>query len=231
MIFRTLREKLKSRPDPFAIQRKLLDEDVFPTIFDCGANVGQSAKRYRKAFPNARIYSFEPDPKCLQKIKKRTVKDSEIIPVPLALADTPGTREFHINKVTATNSFYPPVEKWRLWAPEGALELKESIEVEVSTIDHFCHNRAIRHISILKLDTQGAECAILQGAKEMLTEKKVGMIYCEVVFIPIYQNQVLAHEIIKELNRLDYQLYDLFDPVYAANGQLLRADTLFLLQK
>ena len=32
----------------------------FDVLFDVGANVGQSAIAYRKAFPNAAIYGFEP---------------------------------------------------------------------------------------------------------------------------------------------------------------------------
>jgi hypothetical protein len=30
------------------------------TIFDVGANVGQSALKFQEAFPRARIHSFEP---------------------------------------------------------------------------------------------------------------------------------------------------------------------------
>src|SRR5207244_368202 len=32
------------------------------TIFDIGGNVGQSAVRFAKAFPNAQVHTFEPVP-------------------------------------------------------------------------------------------------------------------------------------------------------------------------
>src|SRR5438105_2732424 len=34
-----------------------------PLILDCGANIGLSTLYFKRAFPNARIIAFEPDPR------------------------------------------------------------------------------------------------------------------------------------------------------------------------
>jgi hypothetical protein len=40
--------------------REALPGESFDMIFDVGANVGQSTRRYLREFPNAHIVSFEP---------------------------------------------------------------------------------------------------------------------------------------------------------------------------
>jgi tRNA1(Val) A37 N6-methylase TrmN6 len=40
--------------------KRILDGNQLQTVFDVGANVGQTALYFNKHFPNANIYSFEP---------------------------------------------------------------------------------------------------------------------------------------------------------------------------
>jgi FkbM family methyltransferase len=56
------------------------------TIFDVGANIGQTAKTYRRLFPSAEIWSFEPFPASYESLC-RSLSGPGFHPVPLALSD------------------------------------------------------------------------------------------------------------------------------------------------
>jgi hypothetical protein len=48
--------------DSFRAQQLLLRHQTPQTIFDVGANKGQTALTYARLFPAARLYCFEPFP-------------------------------------------------------------------------------------------------------------------------------------------------------------------------
>jgi hypothetical protein len=49
------------------------------TIFDIGANIGQSIKRFRRKFNKSKIYSFEPNPEIFKNLVEIQKKDSNLI--------------------------------------------------------------------------------------------------------------------------------------------------------
>jgi hypothetical protein len=56
-------------------------------IFDIGANVGQTAMRYRAIFPNARIFSFEPVPETYKKLQTSFAGDKLVETIQVAVSD------------------------------------------------------------------------------------------------------------------------------------------------
>ena len=63
------------------------------------------------------------------------------------------------------------------------------------SLDSFCKNEQIERIDLLKMDVQGGELGILKGANQLLAQQKIDVIYSEVFFVPMYQNQPLFGEI------------------------------------
>jgi hypothetical protein len=55
-----IRRLSPSSPDAFSEQKRLLDASSPAVIFDVGAHHGETALAYRKLFPTAIIYCFEP---------------------------------------------------------------------------------------------------------------------------------------------------------------------------
>ena len=146
----------------------------------------------------------------------------------MAFAEEVGTRDFFTNPAhSGTNSLLArPKDKRRYYAPNA--ELHEIIKVQVDTLDRFCRNHAIPKLNILKLDIQGGELLALQGAVELLARNAIDIIYIEVEFVPHYENQPLFHQIVGFLSGYGYSLYNLYDLVYARNGQLRFGDAIFL---
>jgi len=56
---------------------------------------------------------------------------------------------------------------------------KEIIYVDGITIDYFCKERKIKHIDYLKIDVEGAEFRVIDGAKEMMEKQTIDYIQFE----------------------------------------------------
>ena len=52
----------------------------------------------------------------------------------------------------------------------------ETFDVKTNTIDNYCREKAVKFIDILKIDTEGSEIEVLQGAKNMLDKTSIVLI-------------------------------------------------------
>ena len=102
----------------------------------------------------------------------------------------------------------------------------KKIDVDTISIDSFCLTNGIEQIDVLKMDIQGGELDALKGAKQMLANGKVGLIYSETYFLEQYVNQPLFHEIATFLHQYGYYLQDVYNPIYG-NGNIAWADVIF----
>ncbi len=65
----------------------LLDFDIH-TVLDIGANIGQSARSFRKLFPEAMIYCFEPLPLVFSQLNDWTQsQNSKVVAFEVALGE------------------------------------------------------------------------------------------------------------------------------------------------
>jgi FkbM family methyltransferase len=150
------------------------------TIFDVGANIGDTVNQFHSSFPDARIHAFEPSPATYERLM---VNRSQIPGITLnntGLGATDGERAFHESRVPEMSSFLEPDKD--CWA-----ELSEDSIVRLATIDSYCASRNISRIDILKSDTQGYEMEVLRGAERMLTSGSVYLIYMEIIFSEMYK--------------------------------------------
>ncbi len=110
---------------------------------------------------------------------------------------------------------------------EGLLDTKSQIEVNTTAIDAFCTESGISHIDILKMDVQGAEYSVLEGARDLLANQGISLIYMELMLCPTYQGQRKFHEYLSFLDSFGYDLLDLVNQSRRHN-QLIVADAVFL---
>ena len=54
------------------------------------------------------------------------------------------------------------------------------INVQTQTLDNFCLSEKIENIDVLKIDTEGNDLNVLKGAKKLLSENKIKVIYTEI---------------------------------------------------
>lgn len=210
---------------PFYYQRKLA-RDGQPIIFDVGAFDGRSIVEYRKTFPSSIIYSFEPTPDSFRKLKKRHEHSADVHLFNLALSKADGIIDFFINDSDLTNSTLKVSDKGLDVFPQT--RNVQEIKVETRTLDSFCAEANISHVSILKLDVQGGELDVLHGAVGLLGKQAISQIYLEVEFFEVYKQQPLFHDVAKFLADFGYHLFSLYNLSHGRDGRLLYGDAIFI---
>jgi FkbM family methyltransferase len=188
------------------------------TVFDVGANVGQSAKTYRRLYPQAEIWSFEPFPVTYQQLR-RSLDDERFHPTALALSDCVSKAELNIGAVSITNSLL------RRESDTG-----KAIEVQTDTIDHFCRAHDISNIDILKVDVEGAEDRVFRGARGMFSRRAIRSIFVEVYFHPVYEGMSTFWDLHGQLNSFGFGLCGLYSLNSAHDGLLSFGNALYLLR-
>lgn len=225
-IYRSGNPALPSKLDPY-LQMCNLTSNPNPVIFDVGANVGQTAIKLRTLFPNSSIYCFEPFPTSYAQLCAEVSRDPSIHCFQLALSEKTGSAHMTVNESHQTNSLLASdARAASYWGP-NLLDTSNQIEVETETLESFCAQNNINHINILKLDAQGAEYAILKGGQNLFEEKRVDILYMEMIMAPTYVGQRQLHEYLSLLADWGYELFDLYNP-YRAYGRLIQADSILV---
>ena len=210
----------------FSVQARLLKASE-PVIFDIGAHVGGIAKIYRQRFPLASIYCFEPFPKSFQLLSKTVENDPRTSCYQTAVSEKKGTATLNANLSSATNSLLATDGRGASFWGEGLLDTTSQLKVSTTTVDVFCLEAGISHIDILKMDVQGAEFSVLEGAKDMLKSQRISIIYTELIMCPTYKGQHKLHEYLSFLGSFGYEFFDFYNPV-RRYSQLIQADVVFV---
>jgi hypothetical protein len=137
--------------------------------------------------------------------------------VELALSDRIATTELNIGAETITNSFL------RRQSDTG-----ETIEVQTDTIDHFCWERGISTIDILKVDVEGAEERVFKGGREMFSRGAVKSVFVEVYFRPVYERMPLFWDLDTQLKRFGFGLCGLYSLSSSGDGFLNFGNALYM---
>jgi FkbM family methyltransferase len=211
--------------DAFIEQQRLLGKDSRIVVFDVGAYDGCTANRYKKYFPNAVVYSFEPFRNSFQMLAENAKKNSYINAVNAAVSDKVGTSKFFVNSFDKTNSLLSS-EITDSYLDELTKSVDE-VEVNTITIDHFCNENKIDFIDVLKIDVQGNGLPVLKGAEKMFADKKIKMVYIEIEFIQIYKGQSLMFELTEYLDKFNYKLFGLYNLSHQKSGQLAWGDAIY----
>lgn len=141
-------------------------------IFDVGANRGQYLQLALQR--PAVVHAFEPNSVAFTELAKRFGERSEVRLSKLALGSEQGERTLHYDvPASELSSLYP-----RQIEHHGH-HWTQTETVQVDTLDHYCGTHAIDHIDLLKLDVEGHELAVLQGAGRLFQGKQIAMVSFE----------------------------------------------------
>lgn len=173
------------------------------TIFDVGANVGQTADFAADFFPGAEIHSFEPVHATSVLLRKRMRGRPNVHVHQLALSNTTGSADIQLQPDSVFNSLRFP-----------AIENSTAHErVEVTTVDAFCATQGIAHIDILKTDAQGFDVEVLQGAAALTAKHAICFVYTEVSFDDADPNSTPFRAIHQQLQAGGFQLAGFYEQV------------------
>ena len=206
---------------------KILVKNKEPIIFNVGAHNGESIKRYRNIFKNAKFHSFEPQKKNFFKLKK--YENNKIKINNFALGAQNKILKFNINDDDSTSSFLKPFHSEKLINKKLKLNKIENIKIE--TLDRYVEKHRINTIDILKIDVQGFERDVLLGAKKTL-KNIVKIVELEIIFIDYYQKKSSFYELENILYPMGFELFTVSSPVLKDKDyQLKWLDAIYISKK
>ena len=170
-------------------------------LIDVGANKGQFSLATFSLDPDIEIDCFEPFPASAVRLERWAKATSPHIRVHrVALAAEKGSAEFHVTTREDSSSLFRPASGQE----ELGIRVKDIILVATERLDSQLEAAAILRPSMLKIDVQGGELGVLQGASKLIDV--IDHIYLEVSFVELYENQPLFAETDAFLRSCGYRL-------------------------
>jgi FkbM family methyltransferase len=189
-------------------------------IFDVGANVGQTIGYFRHSFEKPIIHSFEPNRTAFSELQDRCSGIEGVYLNNFALGAEVGRLELLENAYSELSSFLEP-------GVDGGGTVTRHSPITVETIDNYCIKNRISCIDILKSDTQGFDLEVLKGAKRLLMNHRIHLVYMEITFSEMYKNSPKLDEIYAFLTNHGFVLVT-FYKFYYQNGRAGWTDALFI---
>ncbi len=151
------------------------------SFIDIGANTGYYSLMAAAVNPRSKIYSFEPAQGPLRYLTKNVFINNfqnQVSVHPIALSSQSGEVMFYEVK----NKKYTYLS--HNLGGVGSLNKDSSkiaYSVNTETLDQFISKKPISHVDLIKIDTEGTENLILEGAEESITKYRP-IIICETLF-------------------------------------------------
>jgi len=210
-----------------AQRARLLQRFEITTVLDIGANEGQFALEFREHVKyRGKITSFEPVSEAFAKLQARAAADPLWKCRQEAISDVSGKDFINVS----ANSFSSSL----LEASEASLAIEPSIgvakreEIIVHRLDDIFDEVCPPGEKVyLKIDTQGLELKILQGAAKVL--ERISILQIEVSFYPVYVGEMLAHDMLAYLYGFGFKVITI-EPAWEdpKTGELLQADVILI---
>ncbi len=218
--------RYKKEKDPKFIYNRMLNKFNIKTIFDIGANEGNYGLYLRDIGFKGNIISFEPLSSAYIKLIKTSKKDINWQVAPrMAIGNEDGVTNINISENSESSSILNILDS-HVTADNNSMFIGRE-EVTIHKFDTIFHELNTNQLNyFLKIDTQGFEDRVLDGASEIL--KNIIGIQVELSFVQLYSGQILYNEMVDKLNKLGYNLWAYY-PVFinSETGKLLQVDAIF----
>jgi FkbM family methyltransferase len=196
-------------------------------ILDVGANTGQFSLEMRKKGYNGKIVSFEPLISVRKKLIEHASKDANwLVHEQAALGGHNGFVDINISKNSVSSSILPMLSSH--FDAENNSFYVDSQRTSIITLDSVANDYLNKSSNcFIKIDTQGYEWQVLDGAANTL--KKSKGVLCELSLIPLYEGQHLWKKMIERLEKDGFILWS-FQKAFTdkRDGRTLQIDAVFL---
>lgn len=177
-------------------------------IVDVGANTGQSAIRFRAAFPSARIISLEPISATFEELRRRTA-GLDVECHRLALGPTKSREIMYLTPYSLTNSLIRPKNE----------DIHGTEVVDVETFDNFIDEQKIDLVDLLKIDAEGFDLQVINGAKRAMSDGKIRFIMAEVGLNSAEDRHPLFDEVRGVLSSYGFRVFGLYSQTLEWSGK------------
>ena len=210
---------------PLRRRMRLVADRKISLLLDVGANSGQYAREMRQQGYAGRIVSFEPLQAACDGLRAQARRDGAWACEQIALGDAPAFTTLHVAGNSWSSSLLPMLEAHSLAAPESRYLGSETIRVR--TLDEVLPEVAPDDERIfLKVDTQGYEMRVLQGAEASLP--RIELVQLECSLRHLYDGDALLCDLIAWLAARSFSPVSI-EPGFVdpRTGHQLQADLVF----
>ena len=196
-------------------------------VFDVGANTGQTGEELFGSRFAGRVVSFEPLAAAHAELTRKAALHPRWAAHPrAAVGAAPGEVTIHVAANSVSSSVLPMLQS-HLDAAAGSQTVGSEAVSVIRLDDVAAGYLQGSNAAMLKIDTQGFEWEVLDGA--MQTLGKLAAVQLELSLVPLYGGQRLWRDYVDRMERLDFQLYFAY-PAFADThtGQTLQWDGMFV---
>lgn len=213
-VFRAICELGSFEPDVVDWLTRLARPET--TVFDVGANIGLMAIPVLRSCPGCRVASFEPSPSSLPYLR-RTAGGSEFgerwLVMGKALSHTAGERDFTVGS--------PEDALYEGFKSAARIPGARTVRIPVSTLDAEWTALGRPPVSVVKIDVEGAEGEVLEGAAELLAQARPALL------LEWYEPYLAAYgtdsaSLLTLASTLDYQAFTVPAGVHVGDPLTLR---------
>jgi FkbM family methyltransferase len=196
-------------------------------VFDIGANTGQFAQKLRAVGYHGKIVSFDPLSHAHDLLTEAASRDPAWIVHPrTAVGDQDGEVNVNIAGNSVSSSILPMLDAHYEAAAGSAYVASERTPlVRLDSVAERYLSSDSR--SFIKIDTQGFEWQVLDGAPETL--QRAHGVLLEMSLVSLYEGQRLWRDLIERMETTGFTLWAIqtgfVDP---RNGRTLQVDGIFL---
>ncbi len=193
------------------------------TVLDVGAHIGYfTLVAARHVGPTGRVWSFEPDPANRASLERNVDVNGmadRVTIVPLAAAAAVGESAlYRVSGDTGSSTLYPS---------GGACG--EPIAVRTTSLDAWAHANGWPSVDLVKIDTEGAEGAVVAGMAELLARNPNAAVVLEYQADTLEAAGVDPTDLLRQLLAVGSGHVELLDP--RGNRRIGRSETSWLVRR
>ena len=193
-----------------------------PTILDVGANVGLFSLAYASIFKGAKIHCFEPVPFIYNFLKQNLESNpnlsGSIHPHSFGMSNCEERKQLSI-PAAQQHDRYSDQSDIRLYSVLGQGE--EKFDAQFITLDQWANDYQIRSLDFIKIDVEGYEYSVLQGAMDTLRSFRPILMF-ELNHLTLTLSKRTADEYLQLAKDLDYNVFGL---EYGFKSELLKINS------
>lgn len=205
---------------------KILSHFKIDTILDVGANEGQYALAMRKLGYSGKIVSFEPLAMVYNRLSANANAGNNWEAINMALGDKDGEEYINVSRNTVSSSMLEMHPEHLKQEADSVYITKEKITIR--KLDSVFNTYSKPASSVyLKLDVQGFERRVIEGASDSL--RNIKFIQLEMAIVPLYKGELLLADMINYMNGKGFTLYNLIPGFNNfETGQQFQTDGIFV---
>lgn len=174
------------------------------TVIDVGAAFGYWTRMCMGLFPQAKYVLIEPLTQYDEWLRSLLDEFPNVTRVRAAAANSPGRATFFLHEDWVGSSLYREAE--------GPAIDGTPLQVDTTTVDEIVRQQGLSGPFLLKIDVQGAELRVLEGATTTLQQTEYLLV--ETSLFEFFKNGPLIHDVIAYMRQRDFVIYDILSPQY-----------------